>query len=56
MTFDIDKIGEAWCVVDQTGAIATLNDIFLYNLDMDDADDLVDLLNWIEATRPPLDH
>lgn len=56
MSFDIEKIGGAWSVVDQDGEIATLNDMLLVGLDLDDADDLADLLNLIESTRPALDH
>lgn len=59
MTFniDIDEASGSWSVIDQdTGEVAFLNDLPLDGMDLDDADDMADLLNLIESTRPPLDH
>jgi len=56
MTFDIEENNGSWSVVDQDGEVAIVNDTALEGLDLDDADDLADLLNLIESTRPPLVH
>jgi hypothetical protein len=59
MTFDIDTEdgGASWSVIDQeTGEIAVVNNVVLHGLELGEADDLADLLNAIESTRPPLDH
>lgn len=58
MTFDIevDAAGE-WSVIDQeTNEVAWLDDVPLSGLDLDTADDMADLLNLIESTRPPFEH
>lgn len=54
MKFDLEEKYGMWMVVDaSTREVAKLNGTFLEGLSLDDADDLVDLLNGIEAKRPP---
>lgn len=63
MKFDTEKKrgkaskGKAWRVIDvATGEVVRVNGVLQDGLDLDDADDLADALNYIEATRPPLNH
>lgn len=54
MKFDLEEKYGMWMVVDaSTREVVKLNDRFLEGLSLEDADDLVDLLNATEANRPP---
>ena len=50
--YDIQSDGTGWSVFDtQTGLPARVNDCPQIGMSLDDADDLADLLNHIEARR-----
>lgn len=50
MPYDIEKRQDGWAVVDAaTREVAVVNGIPQTNKDIEDADDLVDLLNLMEA-------
>ena len=53
--FDIEKRDDGWAVIDtRTGMVAVVNDIPQNGKDLDDADDLADLLNYVERQKPEL--
>jgi hypothetical protein len=55
MPYDIEQgLSGLWNVIDvTTGEVVKLNGSFMEGLELDDADDLADILNHIEAERPP---
>lgn len=51
--YDIEKRDDGWAVVSvDTGETALVNGVLQCSMSLDDADDLADLLNGIEADRP----
>jgi len=51
--FEMRKVATGWAVFEKgTGEVARVNDVPLTGLSLDDADDLVDLLNRLERQRP----
>ena len=50
--YDIREDAEGWSIVDHaTGAVALVNGVTQTSLGLEDADDLLDLLNRLEEER-----
>lgn len=56
MTYDMIQTAGGWAIVDQNGVVAVVNGTALVGLDIEDADDLVDLLNTLAREAPAQKH